>query len=164
MPNEKLTFQYIFDLVLNEKKILPGTLEEREESFLDGLPVLKQEAYHSIKEMLKQQPDGLTASEMYRDVIHRDENGKRPVQIKQFEKFLQQINKLVGMIDFDIYKGTYKLAATDDAGEDIETQKEAPTIEDPEFDDLDSSNIENEHPSIKGAYSDYKRSLGHEDY
>ena len=164
MLSKKLTFQDVCSLVLHEKRVFAGTVEEREDNFLQGQSIQKQEAYNSIKEILKSNPDGLTASELYRDVIQPDENGKRPVQIKQFEKFLQQVNRAIGSTDFDIYNGKYKLAIGDTAERDIETGKETPTIEDPQFDELDTPKPEDEHPSIRSAHDDYKSSLGHEEY
>lgn len=167
-----LSFNYLCDLILEKKRDLEGTVEQREEAFLN---VLKDRppyyvAYERAVEILKHENDGLSINDLYKDAVSVDaESGKRPLQISQFKKMIDAASKNVGNIDFNVYSGTYSLQGVD---LDDLRDGEIPNIED--MDDLDSEeddgddesmrNDLDDNENIKDALADYKMSQNLEDY
>lgn len=173
MLSGKLTFKDVCDLVLREneapevKGIGTNAASSKATAFFKTLPPVYQDVYDGVLQILKDAPDGLEPSGIYARLFPAAQGKLRikpPIQIKQLEKLLFKMDKVAGVIDFDTADGTYKQTAGEEAMADIELGKETPTIEDDDFEDLDSSTPEEEHPSIRGAVSDYKKSLGHPEF
>jgi len=169
--NKKLSFNDVCKLVLEKRGNLEGTVEEREDAFIESLPPSFLSAYEKAIEILKNEPDGLTINDLYRDAVDADpESDKRPIQIKQFKTLIDKAKKEVGNIEFNVYSGNYSLANEQEL-EDIR-QGDSPTIED--MDDLDSDSEgeeddtftdsgrrrerdANDISDIEDALKDYKR-------
>lgn len=161
-----LSFNDICKLVLEKRKNLEGTVEEREDAFIESLPPAFLTAYEKAVEILKNESEGLTINDLYRDAVDiNPENDKRPIQLPQFKKLMDKASKEVGNIDFNVYTGNYSLANEQEL-EDIR-DGDVPNIEDMNDLDGDEEDTEEERPyrrdvedieDIKGAMDEYKRS------
>lgn len=163
----KLTFTDVYKLVVEKRQPLSGTIEEREDAFIESLPTDNPawlSAYETAMEILRNSSEGLTINDLYKDSVRVDpETDKRPLQIQQFKKLLDKAAKKVGNIDFNIYSGTYSLSS--DSIEDIQ-DGEVPNIEDmddlddefDEEDDMPRRNTLEDEEDVKHALSDYRRS------
>lgn len=162
-----LSFNKLCDLVL-EKRKLEGSVDEREDVFIEDLPSKYLPYYEKAKEILSHDSDGLTINELYKEAVPVDpELGKRSIQIKQFKQLIDKAKKEVGNIEFNVYTGKYSL------GEDIGGDPDdIPNIED--FDDLDDDPLDeygipkknplDDHDSIRDALRDARRQSDWGDY
>jgi hypothetical protein len=166
----KLSFNQICDLVLEKKKYeLEGSLDERENEFIEDLPSKYVPIYKQATEILSYSSEGMTINELYKEAVPVDpEIGKRSIQINQFKKLIDKAKKEIGNIDFDVYTGQYSLSTEDEDDESTEI----PNIED--FNDLDDDPLDEygvpkkntleDHESIRDALRDARRSADMNDY
>lgn len=113
-----LSFKTLCDLVLSEDTLDPDSI---------------QDIAAEIKDILSHESDGLTPEDIFYQ-IYNTEHTDSPEKLSKISKVLSKLTD-AGLIEQD-YDGTYVLSDLEDA-EDGLLNKETPTIEDPEFDDLD---------------------------